>query len=143
MNPHIIRSHSISLFLICQILLASLTASFAQTGNKNSTAEQIPNAAKVGEKKSGKVTKQYLLAANKLTLAAPYDSSFQIISFRMTRVSEGPIEYKNDINGEFTAMMKDLITHADRGDKFYFEYIKCKGKDGTVISMMALSFVIE
>jgi hypothetical protein len=136
-------SSSIKLILICQILLASLTASFAQTGNQNPSPEPLPNAAKVGEKKSGKVSKQYLLAANKLTLAAPYDSTFHVTSFRMTRVSEGPIEYKNDTNGEFTPMMKDLITHADRGDKFYFEYIKCKGKDGTVISMMALSFVIE
>ncbi len=39
--------------------------------------------------------------------------------------------------------MKELIDATLKGDKLYFEYITCTNKEGTVLKLKALAFIIE
>jgi len=140
-----LKAYSNLLFACFIILLTSQLASQDLSLMQTSNEETVLNAARIGHKSGGAIKKEDLLSSAKLSLISPYDTLFQIASFRLTRVRKGqtPIELKNDNGGELTDSMKDLIKNSLQNDKFYFEYIKCKAYDGTKLTIGALSFVIE
>jgi len=112
---------------------------------KASDTNSLNQPVEIGNKVGGAVTQKELLETAGLQVSPTYDSLFQIASFRLTRVRQGesPVEESNDSDGALTAAMRTLIQNSKKGDKIYFEYIKCKGYDGTMRSMSALSFIIE
>ena len=108
--------------------------------------QQSSFIARVGTMSSGTLDKDELLKYGKLSLIEEEAAAgYRINSFRLTRVrkSEVPVELNNDTDSIFTPEMIELIKNSISGDKLYFEYIKCKGPDGTVRSLRAVSFVIE
>jgi len=131
--------------LLTFMLYINFNNVFGQAAETNTQKSVLYKAATIGNKNFGNISKQELLDANKLSLASQFDSSFQIVSFRITRVRKGenPVEIDNKINGELTVEMVEMIKILKPGDKVYFEYIKCKNSDNQITSLLSLSFVIE
>ena len=96
-------------------------------------------------KSTGTMGVNEILGSGGLSLVSPYDTLFVITSFVLTRVRQGetPVELKNGADGRLTPEMKKLIASTRNGDKLYFEYIKCRARDGSIRSLRALSFVVE
>lgn len=133
-------SHMVLLLLFSNMLLAQ-EISKVRPGNNHAINSEIV----INNKSGGPITQSELLESSGLKLTPAADSLFQISSFRLTIIKQGedPIEESNKSNGELTDAMKSIIKNTKKGDKIYFEYIKCKGIDGTIRSMPALSFIIE
>jgi hypothetical protein len=129
------------LLLLFSNLLSAQEISKLRPGNDRAIKSEIM----INNKSGGPITQSELLESSGLKLTSAADSLFQISSFRLTRIKQGedPVEESNKSNGELTDAMKSIIKNTKKGDKIYFEYIKCKGIDGTIRSMPALSFIIE
>lgn len=127
------------------ILFSSPVVAQVSKEKTPSNQQSLVNAAQIGLKRGGSVSKEELLGSAKLSLISPYDTLFEIASFRITRIRNGesPAEITNENSGEFTEPVKNLIINSVKGDKLYFEYIKCKKRDGTKLSVGALSFILE
>jgi hypothetical protein len=112
---------------------------------KNKVESTLAHSARINQKNGGVISRKELEGATGLTLTAPYDSTFQIVSFVLTRVRKGesPVEVKNENGSNLTVEMKELVSKILPGDKLYFEYINCKSNDGTKLKLAALSFVVE
>jgi hypothetical protein len=131
---------------ICLFIIFSTQLSAQDISNlKQGNSQTIKAEVQINKKSGGTIAKKELLEASGLSLTSVYDSLFQISSFRLTRIRQGeiPVEESNQSNGELTETMKTIINNSQKGDKIYFEYIKCKASDGTIRSMPALSFLIE
>jgi len=135
-----------TVFIVC-FFMALIKISTAQEiylikGSQDPSGSMVT----LGKHKSGEtISKDEMLAIGKLSVSAPHDSSFHIVKFRLlrTRKGEESVELRNDISGEFTEAMKELISSSLKGDTIYFEYIKCKGPDSTTRSVSALEFPLE
>ncbi len=140
-----INFNPIKITLSLLFLFINVISAQAQVTKQSSTEITLPDAARFSYRSSGVISKQDFLTRNSLTLVEPYDTIFQVASFRLTRIRKGttPVEVENIKNGELLDSMRALISSSRPGDKFYFEYIKCTDKNGAVLTLKALTFVID
>ncbi len=78
-----------------------------------------------------------------IDLPAMKPESSEIISFSMTIITE---EGKNTLESKestLTPQMKEQLQQLRSGVKIYFEFIKCKQADGTVMSLPSMPFEIR
>jgi len=134
------------ILMSCTLVLSTtMIAAQEFSSQKMSGKQKNYRFAQIGHKSGGIISINELLSADELRLVPPLDTLFQITTFTLTRTREGatPVEAKSESGGKLSNAMKDIVKHSLTGDIIYFEYINCKGHDGSTRKLGSISFVIE
>lgn len=125
-------------FLTVQVLSISIV-------NAQKSSEKLPMGAIVNNLQIGDITKEELLFAGQISLIESYKDDFSILSFRLTIISadKKPVQLTNSENGNFTDEMISAIKTSSSDDKIYFEFIKCKSREGDARYMGSLVFTLK
>ncbi len=68
---------------------------------------------------------------------------YKVVGYRMTREHKGEVNDGDATTSVFTPKMLELVAAAQRGDRYYFEYIKAEGPDKIVRNVPEISFKIK
>ncbi len=68
---------------------------------------------------------------------------YEVVGYRMTREHKGEVYDGDATTSAFTPRMLDLVAAAQRGDRYYFEYIKAEGPDKVVRTLPDMAFKIK
>ncbi len=107
----------------------------------------VPNpVAMIAGRNGGYVSKNEFLKQDKVLVMMAdfdFDLNFEIVEFTVSSGAEAEYkpEFKSNSN-KITEAQKELIEQLLPGDKVYLQDIKCKGPDGSIRELEALTFEI-
>ncbi len=117
-------------------------------GSKEFRVKKVPNpVAKIGGKRGGKVSKNWLLAQNGVQAILEnfdFDLGFKVVSFNVSfQSTDGYVQEEKSSSARFTEAQKRLLKSVKSKGKVYIEDIRASGSDGTVRDLGSLSFKIR
>lgn len=127
---------------------------YAQIGNTRKLLQNqefrvkaVPDpVAKIANQKEGKIARNKLLAAGKLTVELEnfdFDMKFQILSFTLSTLVDGYVRDADTKGDGFSEDQKRLIRDLKRNQPLFVEQIMVQGPDGTRRKLSSISFKIE
>ena len=116
-------------------------------GSKVFRVKKVPDpVAKVGGKKRGSVSKNWLAAQSGVKADLEnfdFDLRFRVTGFVVSATIKGYEEEARSNGAKFTAQQKLLIKKVPKKRKIYIEGIKAVGPDGTTRNLGAISFRLK
>ena len=116
-------------------------------GSKEFRVKKVPDpVAKVGSKKRGTVSKNWLAAQTGVKADLEnfdFDLRFKVTGFTVSATIKGYEEEARSHGARFTAQQKLLIKKVPKKRKVYIEGIKAVGPDGTTRNLGAISFRLK
>ena len=116
-------------------------------GSKEFRVKKVPDPiAKVGGKKRGSVSKNWLAAQSGIKADLEnfdFDLRFRVTGFVVSATIKGYEEEARSNGAKFTAQQKLLIKKVPKKRKVYIEGIKAVGPDGTTRNLGAISFRLK
>jgi len=125
----------------------SATADGKSMGSKEFRVKRVPDpVAKVGGKKRGKVSKNWLTAQSGVKADLEnfdFALRYKVTSFTISATIKGYEEEARSNGARFTAQQKQLIKKIPNKRKVLISDIKAKGPDGTTRNLGAISFKLK
>lgn len=102
--------------------------------------------ATVGGEKGGTISQSTLLAQSFVKAQLDnfvFDLSFPVTGFTVSATIQGFTEEYNSNSAQINGQQKGLIRQLGKGNKVYFENIRCQAPDGSIRSLGSLSFKLK
>ena len=94
----------------------------------------------------GEISKKELLKADEVIAMMKnfdFDLKFEVMRFSVSATIGGLVKDGLSTSNKITNQQKEIIKQLKKGDKIYFEDIKCKGPDGSVRNLSPMVFTIS
>ena len=127
---------------------ASVDGTIRNMGSSSFRVRNVPDpVAYIANRREGRITRDELLLARAIIPRMDnfeFDMNFEIASFTMFTTIAGDVRTFTSQNNRFTDEMIQVISNANRNQRFIFENITTRpGPDGRTRTLSPISFIIN
>ncbi|WP_082179441.1 gliding motility protein GldM [Anaerophaga thermohalophila] len=147
-NQYIVNPNSNAIGKKCIVSVrANVDGKVQNLGSQEFRVKRVPDpVATVAGMRGGRIDKA-LLKAQEIVVAEmdnfDFDLKFNVVSFTVSTIRSGYLQFKDSESAVITTDQKDLIDNSSPGSVVMFNNIKAKGPDGSVRDLGSINFTLR